>query len=276
MTYRMDEYYRRIDDYELVCQSQSEMDIPFWRELIRRYEPTLVLELACGSGRIGIELLRDPQSFHLEGLDIDEHMLAAYREKLDREPDMVQRRVSLHHSDMCQYDLENKGQFDLIFLPFNSLGHLYETKQQLDAFRATYEHLAPGGRFVVDVYLPRNCSGDALPQVYLDEMIEAPDETYTMVVCSTHQYDRYEQIDHITFIYEKFFASGANERYLTRLDARAFFPGELRMLFQVSGFDIENIYGGYAWQPFERGTRQIIIGCKPGAQRSSNGFSEGA
>jgi SAM-dependent methyltransferase len=263
MKYKMEEYYQHVADYELVCQSQSELDIPFWREFIKRYEPTHVLELACGSGRIGIELLRGSQTFHLEGLDINEDMLAAYREKLEHAPDAIKRRVSLHYGDMCHYDLENKGQFDLIFLPFNSLGHLYETRQQLDAFRTTYEHLAPGGRFVVDIYLPRNISGDSSPQFYLDDVIETADGTYTLVVYSTHQYNRYEQIDHMTYIHEKFFASGTNERHLIRLDSRAFFPGELQMLFQVAGFEVEGIYGGYAWQPFERGTRQIVIGRKP-------------
>ncbi len=263
MTYQVEEYYRHIDDYELVCQSQSKMDIPFWREMIRRYEPASVLELACGSGRIGIELLHSPQTFQLEGLDINESMLAAYREKLEREPDAVKQRVLLHHGDMCQYNLEHMGRFDLIFLPFNSLGHLHETRQQLDAFRTAYEHLAPGGRFVVDIYLPRNGLGDSSSQVCLYEIIEDPNGTFTMAVYFTYQYDRYTQIDHFTFIYEKFFASGENERRLIRLDSRAFSPGELQLLFQVSGFEIEHMYGGYGGQPFAWGNRQIVIGRKP-------------
>lgn len=263
MPYKVDEYYRQIDDYELMCQSQSKMDIPFWREMIRRYEPTYVLELACGSGRIGIELLHCPQIFQLESLDINEHMLAAYREKLERESDTVKQRVLLHHGDMCRYNLENMGRFDLIFLAFNSLGHLYETRQQLDAFRTAYEHLAPGGRFVVDISLPTIGLGGSSSQVSLQEIIEAADETFTMAVYSTYHYDRYAQINHITFIYEKFFASGANERRLIRLDSRVFFPGELHWLFHVSGFEIENIYGGYAGQSFAQGTRQIVVGRKP-------------
>jgi SAM-dependent methyltransferase len=259
----VEEYYERVDEYELLSQQHSAFDIPFWREVVRRYEPKHVLEMACGSGRIGIELLHAPQIFHLEGLDSNEHMLAAYREKLAREPETVKQRVLLHHADMCQFDLEQKGQFDLIFLPFDALGHLYETRQQLDAFRATYEHLAPGGRFVVDIYLPMDSSGDTFSQVGLDTVIKAPDGAYTMASYSSRRYDRHTQIDHFTFVYEKFFASGANERYLTQVDVRTFSPGELQLLFQVSGFHIEHIYGGYQWQPFEYGGRQIIVGCKP-------------
>lgn len=116
MSYHMGEYYERVDDYELEYQSQSEQDVPFWRELVMRYTPQRVLELACGSGRIGLELLHMPGDFQLEGLDIAPEMLAAYRRKLEREPEDVRRRVRLHEADMCDYALEHKGEFDLIDL----------------------------------------------------------------------------------------------------------------------------------------------------------------
>ena len=51
MPYNMGEYYERVSDYDLEYQSQSELDIPFWCELVMRYTPRRVLELACGSGR---------------------------------------------------------------------------------------------------------------------------------------------------------------------------------------------------------------------------------
>jgi SAM-dependent methyltransferase len=117
---------------------------------VMRFTPQRVLELACGSGRIGIELLHSPGSFQLEGLDISPEMLGAYKRKLAREPEAVQQRVNLHEADMSDFQLEHKGQFDLIFLPFNSIAHLYEIEQQLDTFKNTHDHLTPDGRFVVD------------------------------------------------------------------------------------------------------------------------------
>jgi SAM-dependent methyltransferase len=258
----MEDYYR-VNDYELESQNQSKMDIPFWLDLIKRYKCNDVLELACGSGRIGIELLRNLDTLYVEGLDIDDAMLAAYRQKLDAEQVTLQQRATLHHADMCDYDLEKKGKFDLIFLPYNSIGHLYETKQQLDAFHRAYEHLAPGGRFIVDTLLSRIGSGDAFPRAH-DDIIEAPDGMVTMLLHSIHQYNRYKQIDHTTLIREKFFKSGLHERYLTQVDVRINFPGELRLLFLATGFDIEACYGDYSCGSFEQGTRQIIIGLKQG------------
>src|SRR5438445_12571787 len=112
----MGEYYERTSDYDLEYQSQSEQDIPFWCELVMRYTPQRVLELACGSGRIGLELLHSPGSFQLEGLDISLEMLNAYRRKLARETEAMQERVTLHETDMTDYQLVDKRQFNLIFL----------------------------------------------------------------------------------------------------------------------------------------------------------------
>ena len=266
MPYDMGEYYEHVNDYDLEYQSQTQQDVPFWCELVMRYTPERVLELACGSGRIGVELLHSPGKFYLEGLDISPEMLNAYRRKLAKEPEAIQQRVTLSEGDMSNYQLEHKGQFDLIFLPFNSITHLYEIEQQLDAFKNTYDHLAAGGRFVVDTFLPDiDYLSDALNRpshVYLEDEIEAPDGEFTMLLYTSRKYDTFEQLQHIVWTHEKFFESGENERYLTKLDMHIFFPRELQLLFLAMGFSIEAIYGGYDWQPFGRGTRQIVVARK--------------
>jgi len=266
MSYAVGEYYERPTDYDLEYQSQSEQDVPFWVELVGRYQPRRVLELACGSGRIGLELLRNLNGFELEGLDIAPEMLAAYRRKLEREPEALRQRVTLHEGDMCTYQLANKGSFDLIFLPFNSVCHLYDIDQQLATFHNTCAHLEPGGRFVVDTFLPDiDYLSDALNRpshVYLEDEIESPDDDFTMLLYSSRKYDQIEQVQHITWTHEKFFATGEHERYLTKLDMHIFFPRELQLLFLATGFAIEAIYGDYNWKPLGRGTRQIVVGRK--------------
>jgi SAM-dependent methyltransferase len=273
MPYNMGEYYERVSDYDLEYQSQTEQDVPFWRELVMRYTPTRVLELACGSGRIGLELLHSPGDFLLEGLDIAPDMLNAYRRKLEREPAALRQRVTLHQGDMTDYRLEHEGRFDLVLLPFNSIAHLYEIEQQLSAFRNTCRHLAAGGRFVVDIILPDiDDLSDALNRpshVYLEDEISDPADAFTMLLYTSRKYDQIEQLQHIVWTHEKFLASGDNERYLTRLDMHIFFPRELQLLFLATGFSIEAIYGGYDWKPFGSGTRQIVVGRKAAASRET-------
>ena len=79
---------------------------------------------------------------------------------------------------------------------------------------------------------------------------------------SVESYDVIEQLEHIVWTHEKFFETGENERYLTKLDMHIFFPRELQLLFLAAGFSIEAIYGGYDLAPFGRGTRQIVVGRK--------------
>jgi SAM-dependent methyltransferase len=266
MPYEMGEYYERVSDYDLEYQGQSEQDVPFWRELVTRFAPRHILELGCGSGRIGLELLRLPGNFKLEGLDIEPEMLKAYARKVGNEAEDIRKRIFLHEGDMSDYQLATKGTFDLIFLPFNSIAHLYELDQQLNAFHHTYEHLAPGGRFVVDTFLPDiDYLSNALNRpshVYLEDEIVSPEEDFTMLLYSSRKYDQVEQLQHITWTHEKFFESGENERYLTKLDMHIFFPRELQLLFLATGFAIEAIYGSYDWKPFGKGTRQIVVGRK--------------
>ncbi|MGH2509845.1 MAG: class I SAM-dependent methyltransferase, partial [Ktedonobacteraceae bacterium] len=185
MPYAVGDYYEHAEDYDLEYQSQSEQDLPFWQELVMRYTPQRVLELACGSGRISLALLQGPGDFLLDGVDLSEEMLTAYQRKLANESEAVKQRVTLHTGDMSDYTLPHKGTYDLIFLPFNSISHLSEIEQQLGTFKNTYEHLAVGGRFVVDVFLPDiDYLSNALNRpshVYLEDEIEVPDE-FTMLL----------------------------------------------------------------------------------------------
>ncbi|WP_052890954.1 class I SAM-dependent methyltransferase [Thermogemmatispora carboxidivorans] len=266
MTYCVGEYYERAEDYDLEYQSQSEQDVPFWHELIKEYRSRHVLELACGSGRLGLPLARSFPELLVEGLDSSPQMLAAYRRKLGGEPLEVQRRVILHEGDMRNYHLPSCGDFDLIFLPFNSAGHLYTIEEQLAAFRCTYDHLAPGGRFVVDVLLPNldylSAALNRPTQLYLEDEISDPADESTLLIYSSRRYDPCEQLEHMVWIHERFSEQGENERYLTQLDLHMYFPRELQLLFLASGFAVEAIYGDYERRLFGNGTRQIIVGRK--------------
>nr|BBH93840.1 methyltransferase [Thermogemmatispora argillosa] len=273
MTYCVGEYYERAEDYDLHYQSQSEQDLPFWQGLIEEYRPRRVLELACGSGRLGLPLARRFPQLIVEGLDSSPQMLAAYRRKLEREAPEVQRRVILHEGDMRDYRLPACGDFDFIFLPFNSAGHLYTIEEQLSTFRCTYNHLVPGGRFVVDVQLPDldylSAALNRPTQLYLEDEINDPASESTLLIYSSRRYDPYEQLEHLVWIHERFSEQGENERCLTQLDLHMYFPRELQLLFLTSGFAVEAIYGDYERRPFGKGTKQIIVGRKRTARERS-------
>jgi SAM-dependent methyltransferase len=64
-----------------------------------------VLELACGTGRVGLEIAR--AGLDLTGVDLSPDMLTVFRRKLETEP-AIAHRVQLHGGDVCKLDLGRK------------------------------------------------------------------------------------------------------------------------------------------------------------------------
>ena len=102
------------------------------------------LELAIGTGRIGIPLLR--RGIPVTGIELSTAMVERLRAKVDADElpvvvgDMATTRVP--------------GDFALAYLVFNTIMNLRTQAEQVACFRNAAAHLAPGGRFVVEVNVP--------------------------------------------------------------------------------------------------------------------------
>ncbi len=46
------------------------------------------------------------------------------------------------------------GEFSLVYLVWNSIGNLRTQAEQVVCFRNAARHLAPGGRFVIELWIP--------------------------------------------------------------------------------------------------------------------------
>ena len=46
------------------------------------------------------------------------------------------------------------GEFSLVYLVWNSIGNLRTQEEQVACFRNAARHLAPGGRFVIELWVP--------------------------------------------------------------------------------------------------------------------------
>ncbi len=123
-------------------------DIPFYLAYAEE-NGAPILELACGTGRILLPLAEAGHALH--GLDLSENMLRVARDKIAEAG--LEDSVSLTHADMADFDLGEKG-FSLAICAFRSFMHLYTQQDQRICLRRLWEHLRPGGLFVVDVYCP--------------------------------------------------------------------------------------------------------------------------
>lgn len=131
--------------YDFRMASTDREDIAFYTDVAREADGP-VLEMACGTGRIYLELLRagvDADGFDLSAGAID--LLRAKADGEDLDP-------TVWRDDMTDFSVERE--YELVVCPFNAMQHLLSIEDQLAALRTIYDALAPGGRFVFDVFVP--------------------------------------------------------------------------------------------------------------------------
>lgn len=262
--------YQDAAEYDLEHANLTE-DIPFWIEVARRYEARLVLELAVGTGRIAIPLARAgvvragspqvQQGFSVAGLDLVPEMLARCREKLAQEEPAVQTNLTLYEKDMCRFELEQ--QFDLIFVGFNSVLHLLTMKDRLATFSCAQRQLAPGGRLIVDVFSPSLFlllqAQEQVPRLEPDLDAEDPSVGQRLLRSVSRRYDETTQTVHARWFVEKYRKGVQREKRVQDVSFHIYFPEELRLLFGMNGFAVEDVYGDYDWRPFAAGCRRMIF-----------------
>ncbi|WP_375485695.1 class I SAM-dependent DNA methyltransferase [uncultured Jatrophihabitans sp.] len=102
------------------------------------------LELAVGTGRIGVPLAR--RGVPVAGIELSRAMVDRLRAKPGGEA------VAVTIGDMATTSVD--GLFAVVYLVFNTINNLTSQDAQVACFRNAAAHLAPGGCFVVETTLP--------------------------------------------------------------------------------------------------------------------------
>ena len=120
-------------------------DVSFYvDEAVRSRGP--VLELGVGTGRIAMPIAA--AGVEVVGVDLSAGMLEVARDRAV----LAGVELDLRLGDMREPPVE--GEFPLILIPFRSLLHMETDADRRAALRAVARLLAPGGRFVFDVFAP--------------------------------------------------------------------------------------------------------------------------
>jgi len=120
-------------------------DVAFYvDEAVRSGGP--VLELGVGTGRIAVPIAA--AGIEVVGVDLSAGMLDVARERAA----LAGVRLDLRRGDMRQPPVE--GAFPLVLIPFRSLLHMETDGDRRAVLRTVAGLLAPGGRFVFDVFTP--------------------------------------------------------------------------------------------------------------------------
>ncbi|MFF4652209.1 class I SAM-dependent DNA methyltransferase [Streptomyces sp. NPDC001380] len=102
------------------------------------------LEFAVGTGRVGVPLRE--RGVPVAGIELSEHMAAVLRRKIDEDA------LPVVVGDMATTVVP--GEFTLVYLVYNTITNLLTQDEQVECFRNAARHLAPGGRFVIELGVP--------------------------------------------------------------------------------------------------------------------------
>jgi hypothetical protein len=141
--------------------------------------------------------------------------------------------------------------FPLVVAPFNAVLHLYG-RTDVEQFLARVRgHLAPGGRFVVDLSVPAvHDLARPASQPFHAPRFRHP--TAGVVVRNREWFD-YDAIRQVLFVSMEFEpVSGGGPPWATPLAHRQFFPQEWEALLHYNGFEVERVEGDFHGGPLTR------------------------
>lgn len=187
--------------------------------------PGPVLELAIGTGRVAIPLRE--RGLEVCGIELSQPMTDALHRKAPDVPVTV--------GDMAVADAPHPGPFSLAFVVWNSIGNVRTQDEQAAVFANAARHLAPGGRFVLELWIPpirRLPPGQLAAPFHVGERHTGLD-TYDLVSQQGTSHHYTKQPDG-TVRY-----GASNFRYL--------WPSECDLMARLAGMSLED-----RWQDFRR------------------------
>jgi SAM-dependent methyltransferase len=183
-----------------------------------------VLELAIGTGRVALPLAA--RGLAVSGIEASAEMIA----KLKNKPGGHTIPVVL--GDMA--DVAVDGQFDLVFLVFNTLFNLSTQDEQVRCFQNVARRLTPRGVFVVEAFVPEVAH-------FVDrQRVRTVGVTFKSAYLEASVHDPVTQVINYQYIT----LSEAGMR-LTPLPMRYAWPAEIDLMARLAGLQLRERWGGW-------------------------------
>jgi len=253
-----DPYAWEADLYDVTTATVSEQDVPFYTALAADAGGP-VLELGCGTGRVLLPCAAAAGS--AVGVDVSPSMLA--RAATAAAAAGLGARVELHRGDMRTVRLERR--FPLVIIPFRSLFHLPRDDDWLAALATVRAHLAPGGRFAANVFVPDPELIAARQDHHgLAGEVRHPDTGQRVVLWEHTSFDTVAQVAHRRRVTEVLNDSGlVLERRHRLLDVYFRHPNEVLYLLEAAGFTVDQLFGGFDGRPPDSAAEELIWVAHP-------------
>jgi SAM-dependent methyltransferase len=192
------------------------------------------LEFAIGTGRVAVPLVE--RGVAVSGIELSRPMVDQLERKRTDIPVVV--------GDMATSTVP--GQFSLVYCVWNSIGNLRTQDEQVACFRNAARHLAPGGRFVIELGIPgirRFPPGQAAVPFHVGRH-HAGFDTYDMTTQqgTSHHYRRHAD-GTVTY-------GASNFRYI--------WPAECDLMAQLAGMELERRVSDWDAEPFTNDSESHI------------------
>ena len=194
------------------------------------------LELAIGTGRVGIPLRE--RGVVVAGIELSEPMVARLREKVG------EAQLPVTVGDMATTRVD--GEFGLVYLVFNTISNLLTQDAQVECFRNAAQHLSPGGRFVVELWVP--------------QLRQLPPGSAAAVFAAEPGYvglDTYDTVGQQVVSHHLRFGRGRDASHGISAH-RYIWPAELDLMGRLAGFELEARYADWDRSEFTAESRSHV------------------
>lgn len=194
------------------------------------------LEFAVGTGRVAIPLA--DRGVPVTGIELSGPMTERLRAKAD------EGTIPVVVGDMAS--TLAPGSFTLVYLVYNTISNLLTQGEQVACFRNAARHLRPGGRFVIELWVP--------------ELRKLPPGLQATVWQSEPGYiglDTYDVL-HQRVVSHHFHFDDSKQARLFRSPHRYIWPAELDLMAQLAGFDLESRHADWSGSEFTADSRSHV------------------
>jgi SAM-dependent methyltransferase len=194
------------------------------------------LEFAIGTGRVAVPLTA--RGVSVAGIELSRPMIDQLRTKAD------DATIPVVVGDMAT--AVAPGKYTLVYLVYNTISNLLTQAEQVVCFRNAARHLTPGGRFVIELWVPelRKLPPGQRATVWQCEPGYIGLDTYDVV--------RQQVVSH------HFRFDESRQARLFRSPHRYIWPVELDLMAQLAGMELESRCADWAGAEFTAESRSHV------------------
>ncbi|MGW5200101.1 class I SAM-dependent DNA methyltransferase [Streptomyces spiralis] len=194
------------------------------------------LEFAIGTGRVAVPLAE--RGVPVTGIELSLPMVEQLRTKAD------ESTIPVVIGDMAT--TAAPGKYSLVYLVYNTISNLLTQDEQVQCFRNAARHLTPGGRFVIELWVPelRRLPPGRTATVWQSEPGYIGLDTYDVL--------RQHVVSH------HFHFDDTQQARLFRSPHRYIWPDELDLMARLAGFELETRHADWAGAEFTAESRSHV------------------